>query len=55
MKTAMITLGSAPVCVRRGDRIAQLVLAPVIRCVFRVVAELDDTGRGGGGFGHTGI
>lgn len=40
--------------VRRGDRIAQLVVQRVEHCRFSVVAELDETERGHGGFGHTG-
>ena len=55
VKVAMINLGSEPVTINRGERIAQLVVAPVIRGVIEIVPELDDTGRGGGGFGHTGI
>lgn len=47
--------GDAPFVVRRGDRIAQLVIAPVARAVIELVAELDDTARGAGGFGHTGL
>ena len=39
----------------RGDRIAQLVLAPVVRACLDNVSELDVTERGAGGFGHTGI
>jgi dUTP pyrophosphatase len=46
--------GEAPFAVRRGDRIAQLVLAPVERARFEEVGDLDDTARGEGGFGHTG-
>nr|WP_154895764.1 deoxyuridine 5'-triphosphate nucleotidohydrolase [Paenibacillus xylanexedens] len=41
--------------VRKGDRIAQGVLAPVLHASFEEVAELDDTGRGDGGFGHSGV
>lgn len=55
VRIAMINLGSAPVVIRRGDRIAQLVLAPVLRTRWQVVEELDATGRGDGGFGHTGV
>lgn len=55
VKIAMINLGHEPVTVKRGDRIAQIVVAPVIRAILTVVSELDDTGRGSGGFGHTGI
>lgn len=54
VKIAVINLGSEPVTIRRGDRIAQLVVAPVSRAHFRLVSELDQTERGSGGFGHTG-
>jgi dUTP pyrophosphatase len=50
----MINHGAEPFTVNRGDRIAQLILAPVSSAVIEVVAELDDTARGDGGFGHTG-
>ena len=46
--------GEAPFAVRHGDRIAQMVIAPVLRAGFEVVAELDETLRGAGGFGSTG-
>ncbi|RIL04683.1 MAG: dUTP diphosphatase [Proteobacteria bacterium] len=46
--------GDAPFAVRRGDRIAQLVVAPVSRVALVAVAALDATARGSGGFGHTG-
>ncbi|MBB5347776.1 dUTP diphosphatase [Desulfoprunum benzoelyticum] len=55
VKVALINLGVAPFRVSRGDRIAQLVLAPVIRAELRVVEQLDATDRAAGGFGHTGI
>jgi len=51
----LVNLGSQPYTVRRGDRIAQLVLAPVSRVVLVEAEELSDTGRGGGGFGSTGL
>lgn len=51
---ALINLGKEPFLINRGDRIAQLVLAPVVRAQFEVVTSLDITGRGYGGFGHTG-
>ena len=54
VKIALINLGGAPYTIRRGDRIAQLVLAPVSRAKLRVVADLDRTERDAGGFGHTG-
>lgn len=46
--------GSEPFAIRRGDRVAQLVVAPVARARFEERAELEPTGRGEGGFGHTG-
>ena len=50
----LANLGSEPFVVRRGDRIAQMVIAPVTRGVFEEVESLDDTARGAGGFGSTG-
>ncbi len=55
VKIAMINLGREPITIKRGDRVAQLVVAPVVRAVIDVVSELDDTERGSGGFGHTGV
>jgi dUTP pyrophosphatase len=55
VKIALINLGDSPYTIRRGDRIAQLVLAPVARAELRVVAELGPTARAAGGFGHTGV
>jgi len=55
VKIALINLGEAPFRVRRGDRIAQLVLAPIVRAELRVVETLDITDRAAGGFGHSGI
>jgi dUTP pyrophosphatase len=46
--------GSEPFTVRRGDRIAQLVVAPVTRAHWEPAAQLGETPRGAGGFGHTG-
>jgi dUTP pyrophosphatase len=54
LKIILINLGDRPFEVRRGDRIAQLVLAPVVRAVWLKVDELDETTRGEGGFGSTG-
>jgi dUTP pyrophosphatase len=54
LKVILINHGAAPFEVRRGDRIAQLVLAPVTRATWLKVDELDDTARGEGGFGSTG-
>jgi len=55
VKVALINHGSAAFTVKRGDRIAQLVLAPVCRAKIEVVAELAATCRQDGGFGHTGV
>lgn len=51
----LINLSDAPVTIRRGDRIAQLVLAEVARLAWNEVAELPETPRGSGGFGSTGV
>ena len=50
----LINLGSEPFVVRRGERIAQLVVAPVVRAAFVEAQALGASGRGGGGFGSTG-
>lgn len=55
VKIGLVNLGSAPFTIRRGDRIAQLVLAPVCRATVVVVDKLDETRRQAGGFGHTGV
>ena len=47
-------VGQEPHRIERGDRIAQLVLAPVVRAQVVLVRDLDDTERGSGGFGSTG-
>jgi len=54
LKVILINHGAANFAVRRGDRIAQLVLAPVTRASWLPVDELDETARGEGGFGSTG-
>lgn len=54
LKVIMINFGGEPFAIHRGDRVAQLVLAPVTRASWAEVAELDDTERGAGGFGSTG-
>jgi len=51
----LANLGAEPVVIRRGDRIAQLVVAPVSRAVFEAVDELPPTVRANGGFGSTGV
>ncbi len=54
VKVILANLGSEPFQIRRGERIAQLVPAPVLKAQFDEVDELDDTHRGIGGFGSTG-
>ena len=54
VQVLLANLGREPVCVRRGDRIAQLVIAPVARATWREVATLPESARGEGGFGSTG-
>ncbi|MET0248601.1 MAG: dUTP diphosphatase [Sphingobium sp.] len=55
LKIILINLGDAPFVIARGDRVAQLVAAPVQMARFAEVEELDETERGTGGFGSTGI
>ncbi len=52
---ALINLGAEPYLVRHGDRVAQVVVAPVVQAGFAVVEALDETERGMGGFGSTGL
>jgi dUTP pyrophosphatase len=54
VKVILANLGSEPFEVRRGERIAQLVPAPVTKAHFSEVVELTETSRGAGGFGSTG-
>ena len=54
LKVILINLGTEPFAIARGDRVAQLVLAPVVQAAWDEVAELDATERGTGGFGSTG-
>ena len=51
----LINLGEDPFVIERGDRIAQMVIAPVTRGVWAEVDHLDETERGEGGFGSTGV
>ncbi|TVR44974.1 MAG: dUTP diphosphatase [Planctomycetota bacterium] len=51
----LANLGQAPFVIERGMRIAQLVLAPVWQCSWQQVERLDETARGSGGFGSTGV
>ena len=54
VQVLLANLGREPVSVRRGDRIAQLVIGPVARVAWREVATLPESARGAGGFGSTG-
>jgi dUTP pyrophosphatase len=54
LKVILVNLGAEPFPIKRGDRVAQLVLAPVTHARWDEVAELDETARGAGGFGSTG-
>jgi dUTP pyrophosphatase len=54
VKVILVNLGDTDFAVRRGDRIAQMVVAPVSAVRFAVTDELAETPRGGGGFGSTG-
>ena len=55
VRVILVNLGNLPLTIEPGMRIAQLVVAPVVPSSFEVVAELDDTMRGKGGFGSTGL
>ena len=54
IRVILANLGAAPVTIARGERIAQLVVAPISRVAWQIAAELPPTGRGAGGFGSTG-
>ncbi len=54
VKVILINLGEEDFVIRRGDRIAQLVIAPVASATWQSVESLDETARGAGGFGSTG-
>lgn len=54
VKVILINLGDAPFEIVRGERIAQMVIAPVLQAAIEEVDELSDTARGSGGFGSTG-
>ncbi len=55
VKVLFINLGQEPVVLKRGDRIAQLLISPVAQAQVVKVEQVDETVRGAGGFGHTGI
>jgi dUTP pyrophosphatase len=55
VKVILVNLGSEEFALKRGERIAQLVIAKAERAEFIEEADLDGTARGAGGFGHTGL
>ena len=55
LKVLLVNLGKEPVKIERGMRIGQLVIAPVVQASVSEVATLDETERGAGGFGSTGV
>ncbi|GIV14911.1 MAG: deoxyuridine 5'-triphosphate nucleotidohydrolase [Armatimonadota bacterium] len=55
IQVILINLGQEPITIRRGDRIAQLVVAPVVQAVWQEVKSLPETERAEGGFGSTGV
>jgi dUTP pyrophosphatase len=54
IQVILVNLGKEPFIVKNGERIAQVVIAPVIRASICEVQDLSETGRGSGGFGSTG-
>lgn len=55
IKIILMNLGDEDFVIKNGDRIAQMVVAPVVQAVFEMADELSVTERGDGGFGHTGV
>ena len=55
VKVILVNLGDTPFAIARGDRIAQLIVAPVMRVEVEETASLDQTVRGSGGFGSSGV
>lgn len=55
VKVLLINHGGEDFVIERGERIAQMVIAPITQAVFTAVADLDETARGTGGFGSTGV
>lgn len=54
IRVIVVNHGHEPFTIRRGDRIAQMIVAPVLRVQWQPAASLENTSRGHGGFGHTG-
>ena len=55
LKVILINLGESTFTVEKGARIAQMVVCPIVKAKFREVENLDQTDRGSGGFGSTGV
>ena len=55
IQVILINQGQEPFIVQRGMRLAQMVIAPVLQIAWQQVTALDQTQRGAGGFGHTGL
>jgi dUTP pyrophosphatase len=55
LQVLLMNWGRSPYTINHGDRIAQIVVAPIVQTTFRVVEELRSTARGSGGFGSTGV
>ncbi len=55
VQVLLINHGAQPFVIKRGDRIAQMVVAPVTQIAWNIVERLDETERGSGGYGSTGI
>jgi dUTP pyrophosphatase len=55
IKIALINFATSPYTIRRGDRIAQMIIAKVYRAEIQIVSALAETSRNAGGFGHTGV
>ncbi len=55
IKVLLVNLGTEEVVISRGDRIAQMVIAPVVQAAWNKVESLSDSVRGAGGFGSTGV
>ena len=55
IRVIAINWGKAPLTIKRGERIAQIIISRVSRAIIEEVRELDPTERGGGGFGHSGV
>jgi dUTP pyrophosphatase len=55
VKVLLINFGQEVFNIVRGERIAQMVVAPALQVAFEAVAGLDETARGAGGFGHSGV